>query len=81
MKFGIAILGIAGNKGDLDVLRKIEVCDEFRLFSAVAIQDVSPTYERDLWKLAKPSRNGPHSIEVSGWPVGPKAFANTPLFR
>jgi len=57
VKFGIAILGIAGNKGDLDVLRKIGVCDEFRLFSAVAIQNVSPTYERDLWKFAKPSRD------------------------
>jgi hypothetical protein len=58
VKFGIAILGIAGNESDLEVLRKIGVCDEFTLFAAVAIQNVSPAYERDLWELAK---------AVEGW--------------
>jgi len=53
VKFGIAILGIAGTEDDLDVLRKIGLCDEFTLFAAVAIQTLSPASERDLWKLAK----------------------------
>jgi hypothetical protein len=56
VKFGIAIPGIAGNKGDLEVLRKIGVCDEFRSVLCRRNTNVSPTYERDLWELAKPSR-------------------------
>jgi hypothetical protein len=41
VKFGIAMLGIAGNEADVDVLRRIGECDEFTLFAAVAIQNVS----------------------------------------
>lgn len=58
VKFGIALLGFAGSASDVDALRKIGACDEFTLFAAVAIQNLSPAYERDLWELAK---------AVDGW--------------
>jgi len=58
VKFGIALLGFAGSANDVDALRKIGACDEFTLFAAVAIQSLSPIYERDLWELTK---------TVDGW--------------
>lgn len=58
VKFGIALLGLTGSASDVDALQKVGACDEFTLFAAVAIQNSSPTYERDLWELAK---------TVDGW--------------
>lgn len=58
VKFGIALLGITGSESDVDVLRRLGACDEFTLFAAVAIRNLSPAHERDLWELAK---------TVDGW--------------
>jgi hypothetical protein len=53
VKFGIALLGIAGTEADLDLLRTVGAFDDFTLFAAVAIGNLSPTHERHLWELAK----------------------------
>jgi hypothetical protein len=53
VKLGIAVLGIAGTEEDVEVLRRIGFCDEFTLFAAVAIQNLSPAWEREAWELAK----------------------------
>lgn len=58
VKFGIAVLGMTGSATDVDMLRQIGACDDFTLFAAVAIRNLSPRYERDLWELAK---------AVEGW--------------
>jgi hypothetical protein len=58
VKFGIAVLGIAGNQTDLDTLRSVGRSDEFTLFTAVAIQNLSVDPDRELLELAK---------TVEGW--------------
>lgn len=58
VKFGIAMLGVAGTSGDVDVLMKLGSHDEFSLFAAVAIERVAPEPEQRLWEMAQ---------AVNGW--------------
>ncbi|GLB52962.1 hypothetical protein NBRC110019_20020 [Neptunitalea chrysea] len=58
VKLGIALLGIIGNNYDKKGLITLGKHEEFTLFAAVAIMNMSETPELDLWNMAK---------YVSGW--------------
>lgn len=52
VKYGIALLGVAGGPDDRDVLRVLGRHEEFTLFAAVALQNTGATDE-ELWQLAR----------------------------
>ena len=58
VKFGILLLGIAGDPSDAPLLKTLGSHDEFTLFSAVALWNLSDDPELVLWELAK---------QVHGW--------------
>ena len=58
VKLGIALLGVIGKKENLEIVQNLGKCDEFTLFSAVALQKMAPEPEMELWKLAK---------QLDGW--------------
>ncbi|RAJ08436.1 hypothetical protein LX64_01087 [Chitinophaga skermanii] len=58
VKFGIALLGLIGDKEDLENICVIGSHDEFTLFAEVAIVQMSDNPEGTLWRLAK---------KVHGW--------------
>jgi hypothetical protein len=53
VKFGIALLGMYGQKQDIEIFRTLGVHDEFTLFSAVALENTSEDAENELWELAR----------------------------
>lgn len=53
VKFGIALLGRIRDRRDLPQILTLGKHEEFTLFSAVALTNVSENPERDLWNLAK----------------------------
>jgi hypothetical protein len=58
VKFGIFLLGIAGNETDFPVLRTLSLHDEFTLFAAVALLNLGDDPEQCLWRIAR---------NVHGW--------------
>ncbi|OJJ23487.1 hypothetical protein BKI52_03750 [marine bacterium AO1-C] len=58
VKFGVALLGFCQKKEVIPQIIDIGVHDEFTVFSAVAIENLSNDPEYDLWKLAQ---------RVDGW--------------
>jgi hypothetical protein len=58
VKFGVAVLGLLGLKNDLEVVATLGRHDEFTLFAVVAIRDILPAPDRELWRMAK---------DVDGW--------------
>ncbi len=58
VKLGIAILGICKKKSALAPIKILGLHDEFTLYCAVAIMNLSDTPENDLWQLAQ---------KVNGW--------------
>ena len=58
VKFGILLLGIAGDSSDAPLLKTLGSHDEFTLFSAVALWNLSDDPELVLWELAQ---------QVHGW--------------
>lgn len=58
VKFGIAILGLCQNKSVLDDIRILGLHDEFTVYAAIAIMNLSDQVEHDLWELAQ---------QVDGW--------------
>jgi len=53
VKFGIAVVGLYGQKQDIEIYRTLGVHDEFTLFCAVALQNTSEYPEIEVWDLAK----------------------------
>jgi hypothetical protein len=58
VKMGVAILGISGAPDDASLILEIGQSDEFTLYSAVALANLLPDCEAELWRLAK---------SVHGW--------------
>ncbi|HEY2168466.1 MAG TPA: hypothetical protein VGJ30_02490 [Candidatus Angelobacter sp.] len=58
VKFGIFLLGIAGDETDFSVLRTLSLHDEFTLFAAVALLNLGDDPEQCLWRIAR---------NVHGW--------------
>ena len=58
VKFGIAILGLCQNKKPIDDIKILGLHDEFTVFSAIALSNLSDNLVNDLWELAK---------QVDGW--------------
>lgn len=58
VKFGIAILGLCQNKAVISDIKTLGLHDEFTVYSAIAIANLSDNAENDLWDLAK---------RVDGW--------------
>lgn len=58
VKFGIAILGLCQNKKPIGDIKILGLHDEFTVFSAIAISNLSDNLVNDLWELAK---------QVDGW--------------
>ncbi|WP_436492729.1 hypothetical protein [Actinokineospora sp. HUAS TT18] len=58
VKYGIALLGAAGDATDLGTLRVLGRHDEFTLFAAVAVVHIGVDVEDELWALAR---------QVDGW--------------
>ena len=58
VKAGIVLLGLGRRSGDEEVLLTLGSHEEFTVFSAVALANVSPEPDQALWKLAK---------RVHGW--------------
>lgn len=58
VKFGIAILGLCQNKTVIDDIKTLGLHDEFTVYSAVAITNLSDNAVNDLWEVAK---------RVDGW--------------
>ena len=58
VKFGIAILGRCQNKSLLNEIKILGLHDEFTIFSAIAVSNLSENPASDLWDLAK---------KVDGW--------------
>ncbi|MGZ4897107.1 MAG: hypothetical protein ACXV9O_11755, partial [Candidatus Angelobacter sp.] len=57
-KFGILLLGIAGDESDFPVLRTLSLHDEFTLFAAAALLNLGDDPEQCLWRIAR---------NVHGW--------------
>jgi hypothetical protein len=53
VKFGIALLGLIGDKNDIDKIVTLGKHEEFTLFSVVAIINALENPESTLWELAK----------------------------
>jgi hypothetical protein len=58
VKFGMALLGLLGQEGDLEVVATLGRHEEFTLYAAVAISHILSAPDRELWRLAK---------DVNGW--------------
>lgn len=58
VKFGIAILGLCQNKKAIDDIKILGLHDEFTIYSAIALSNLSNDLVNDLWELAK---------QVNGW--------------
>ena len=58
VKFGIALLGVAGSPSDVEVIRTLGGHDEFALYAGVALARLSDDPESEIWELAK---------RVAGW--------------
>lgn len=58
VKFGIVLLGLIRDRNDLDPIRTLGKHEEFTLYSAVALSNMSDNPEQELWELAK---------SVDGW--------------
>jgi hypothetical protein len=58
VKFGIAILGLCQVKSVLNNIKVLGLHDEFTVYSAIAIANISDNTENDLWELAQ---------KVDGW--------------
>jgi hypothetical protein len=58
VKFGIALLGSFGDEKDLEIVRTLALHDEFGLYAAEAIAEVSSDRQRGLYEMAR---------KVSGW--------------
>jgi len=58
VKFGIAMLGSMGDAGDLDIIRRLALHDEFGLYAAEAIAELAPDRQQSLYQMAS---------HVSGW--------------
>jgi hypothetical protein len=58
VKFGIAILGLCQNKSVINDVKILGLHDEFTIYSAIAITNLSDNKVNDLWDLAK---------RVDGW--------------
>jgi hypothetical protein len=58
VKFGIAMVGLMQDESNRDSIITLGKHDEFTLYSAVAIRNMSKDYEEGLWELAK---------SVDGW--------------
>ncbi len=58
VKFGIAILGLCQNRSVLNNIKILGLHDEFTIYSAIAIANLSDNVENDLWELAQ---------KVDGW--------------
>ena len=57
-KFGVALLGVFGQKEDINIFRTMGRHEEFTLFCAVAVGNSCEDGETELWELAK---------HVDGW--------------
>jgi hypothetical protein len=57
VKFGMALIGLAGTAQDVETLKLIGRNEEFTLYAANAITNVAPEPEQPLWDLAKSVRN------------------------
>ena len=53
VKFGIAIIGLCQDKESIRYVKKLGVHDEFTIYAAVAIINLSEKPQDDLWHLAK----------------------------
>lgn len=53
VKFGIALLGFCRSTEDLDAVKILGLHDEFTLFAAVAVMNMSSDSEKDLLEIAK----------------------------
>lgn len=58
VKVGLALLGVTGLEGDVDVVRVLGAHDEFTLFASVALTNGLEHPETELWALAS---------AVDGW--------------
>lgn len=58
VKFGIAIAGLCQQKSLLNDIQILGLHDEFTVFAAIAIANISDNAEDDLWELAQ---------KVDGW--------------
>lgn len=58
VKFGIALLGLFRQPADMDLFQTLGRHDEFTLFCAVAITNLSEDHDEALWALAR---------NVTGW--------------
>ena len=58
VKFGIAIIGLCQNKSVIKELKVLGLHDEFTVFSAIALSNISDNLIDDLWELAQ---------KVNGW--------------
>lgn len=58
VKFAIAMLGLIADEDDLSIITTLGLCDEFTLYSAVAMANMLEEPEQALWSLAK---------RVDGW--------------
>lgn len=58
VKVGLAILGVTGLDGDVDVVRALGAHEEFTLYAAVALTNGLDNPESELWSLAS---------AVDGW--------------
>ena len=58
VKFGIAILGLCQNKKPIDDIKILGLHDEFKVFSTIALSNLSDNLVNDFWELAK---------QVDGW--------------
>jgi hypothetical protein len=58
VKIGLALLGVTGLEGHVDVIRTLGAHDEFTLYAATALQNGLEEPESELWALA---------ASVDGW--------------
>src|SRR5699024_7673287 len=53
VKVGLALFAVTGIGDDGDLVRVLGAHDEFTLYAAAAIENASPSAERDLFQLAR----------------------------
>jgi hypothetical protein len=56
LKFGIALLGVCGDTGDVDTLKLLARHDEFTLYCSVALTNLLPDPVDALWEVARSAR-------------------------
>jgi hypothetical protein len=56
LKFGIALLGVAGEPGDAELVKELAGHDEFTMYCSVALQHLVADPTDELWEVAKRTR-------------------------